>query len=206
MLSYFGALLGFVLIYIQPNLISSSDIGLLRLMYSFSWMTATLIPLGAGHLTMRYFPKILNSENKHNGLFSLLFLLSSIGAVLVGIILFLNKNQFSSYYKNSPEFPEHFNEAIVFAYILSLISIFTIYSSALLKTTITVFLTDVFTRIGQLILVIVYHYGFISQNNLVIGYIGIFLLQLIFLVAYLFFQNSISISINWNFFKSFDLK
>ena len=35
MISYVGAFLGMVTIYIQPQLISASDIGLLRLLFSF---------------------------------------------------------------------------------------------------------------------------------------------------------------------------
>jgi hypothetical protein len=155
-LSYFGAALGFLIIYIQPHLISASDIGLLRLMYSFGWMAAIIMPLGLGSVTMRFFPKIKNSDNVHNGFFALLLLCSTIGACSVGLLLYFKKSFFIGYYLKSPEFPEFFNEAIVFAYILSLISILTVYASSLLKTSVTVFLTDVFIRIGQLALVIIY--------------------------------------------------
>jgi O-antigen/teichoic acid export membrane protein len=89
-LSYIGAALGFLIIYIQPHLISSADIGLLRLLFSFSWMAAVIMPLGAGSITMRYFPKIKNSDNKHNGFFLLLLLITSLGALIIGSILYIN--------------------------------------------------------------------------------------------------------------------
>lgn len=204
--SYIGAALGFLTIYIQPNLISSSDIGLLRLIYSFSWLAAIVMPFGIASITSRFFPRIKNESNINNGFFALLLLISSIGALIIATVLYLNKTFFISYYQNSPEFPQYFNEAVVFAYILSLISIYSVYSSSLLKTTFTVFLSDVFVRLGQLILVIIYHYQFISKHTLVLGYIGVFLLQLILLIGYLNKIKSISFKINWNFYKTLPLK
>ena len=205
-LSYIGAALGFLIIYIQPNLISSTDIGLLRLLYSFSWMAATLMPLGVGSITMRFFPKFKNSENTHNGFFALILIMSSIGAFLVGGILYINKSFFISYYQKSPEFPTYFNEALVFAYILSLTAVYSLYSWSLLKTTFTVFLTDIFTRVGQLFLVIIYHYNLIDKYTLVIAYIGVFLLQLVLLIIYLIMAKAVSFTINWSFFKLLDKK
>jgi len=205
-LSYIGAGLGFLIIYIQPHLISSADIGLLRLIYSFSWMAAVVMPLGIGNITMRFFPKIKNEHNVNNGFFALLLLVSSIGAVIIAGILYINKSYFINYYQKSPEFPLYFNEALIFAFVLSLIAIYTIYSSSLFKTTFTVFLTDIFVRVGQLILVIIYHYQVINKHALVLGYISIFLLQLILLLMYLYKLKAISFNINWAFYKTLDLK
>jgi len=204
--SYIGAALGFLTIYIQPNLISSSDIGLLRLLYSFSWLAAIAMPLGMSSVTSRFFPKIKNNANGHNGFFALLLLITSLGAITIMLFLYINKNMFIQYYKKSPEFSEYFDEALVFAYVLSLVAVYTVYSSALLKTTFTVFLSDVFVRLGQLVLVIIYHYGFINKNFLVISYIGVFIAQLLLLLIYLKKIQAISFKINWTFYKTMPIK
>ncbi|MEO8760474.1 MAG: hypothetical protein ABI388_04880, partial [Bacteroidia bacterium] len=201
-LSYIGAALGFLIIYIQPHLIPASDIGLLRLLYSFSWMTATLMPFGIGNITMRFFPKFKNDNNTHNGFFALILIVASIGAFIIGGILYLNKSFFVSYYQKSPEFPAYFNEAILFAYILSLTSVYSLYSWSLLKTTFTVFLADIFTRVGQLLVIILYHYQVIDKHTLVLLYIGVFLIQLILLIFYLVKIKAVSFKINWSFFNS----
>ncbi len=206
LLSYIGAGIGFLIIYIQPHLISSSDIGLMRLLYTFSWMTAVIMPFGMGSIAIRFFPKIRNPENTHHGFFALLFLISSAGAFLIAGMLYLNKEFFINYYQNSPEFPKYFKEAMVFAYILSLISVYSIYASSLLKTTFTVFLTDVFVRIGQLFIVVIYHYGIISKHTLILAYIGVFFVQLILLMLYLVKIRAISFKINWAFYKTLNLK
>jgi len=205
-LSYIGAGLGFLIIFLQPQLISPSDIGLLRLLFNFSWMAAIIMPFGMGSVAMRFFPKIRNDKDGHRGFFALLSIIVTAGAFIIALLLYINKLYFVEYYKKSPEFPTYFNEILVFAYILSLVSVYSIYSSSLLKTTFTVFLTDIFTRCGQLLLVVIYHYQYISKHTLVICYIGIFLLQLFLLVIYLFYHKAISFKINWSFYKTLPLK
>jgi O-antigen/teichoic acid export membrane protein len=207
LLSYIGAALGFLIIYIQPHLVrSSADIGLLRLLYSFSWMAAIVMPLGMGSVTMRFFPKVRNAETTHHGFFALLLLISSVGAFIIAGILYLNRSFFVHYYERSPEFPHYFKEAMVFAYILSLISVYSVYASSLLKTTVTVFLTDIFIRVGQLFLLILYHYDIISKHTLVLAYIGVFLIQLILLLLYLLRIKAVSFKVDWPFFRSLNLK
>jgi len=205
-LSYIGAGLGFLIIYFQPSLISSSDIGLLRLLYSFSWMVAMVMPFGIGSITMRFFPRIKNEANTHNGFFALLLLFASAGALIIATALYLNKSFFVDYYKKSPAFPNYFNEAIVFAYILSLISVYSLYASSLLKTTFTVFLTDIFIRVGQFCLIIVCHYQLINRDTLVLLYIGLFFAQLLLLIVHLLKNKAVSFHIRWSFFKALPLK
>jgi O-antigen/teichoic acid export membrane protein len=206
LLSYVGAGLGFLILYIQPFLMQANDIGLLRLMFSFSWMAAVIMPLGIGSITVRFFPKIRNDENTHHGFFGLIFLIASAGALVVACVLYMKKSFFAHYYERSPDFPVYFAETLLFAYILSLINVYSIYSSSLFKTTFTVFLTDVFTRIGQLVVILLYHYRLIDQNVLVLSYIGVFLLQLILLIIYLFKSKAVSLKINYSFYKNLDLK
>jgi O-antigen/teichoic acid export membrane protein len=205
-LSYLGAGLGFIIIYVQPHLISAADIGLTRLILSFGWLSAISMPLGMGNVTMRFFPKIKNNENGNNGYFGILILVCTIGALTIGTILFLYKGFFINYYKKSDEFSNFFSEAIVFAYVLSLISLLTTYCAILLKTTITVFLTDVFIRIGQFTLVILYHCELFNRYTFVMLYMSLFLLQLVVMIFYLISIKAVSLKINWQFYKTLPLK
>jgi len=205
-LSYVGALFGFLIIYIQPHLISSSDIGLVRLLYSFSFMIAVLMPLGMGSVTMRFFSKIRNEKNGDHGFFALLILITSIGAIITMGLLFLFQNQFKQFYQNSAGFSSYFNVMMVFMFILSMVYVLTIYSQSLFKTTITVFLTDIFIKAGQLGLSIIYHYNYLSRDGFVYGYVILSAVQLLILVFYLYKLGSVSFKINWSFFKSLDIK
>lgn len=206
LLSYAGAFLGFILIYLQPHLISANDIGLIRLMYSFSWMAGIVMPLGFTSITMRYFPSVRSDDSKHHGLFGILFLFTSAGALLVAGLLVLNRESFTNYFNSSADFTGYFNEALVFSYILSMISVYTVFANVLLKTTYAVFLTDVFTRVCQIALVVIYHYGWLEQNQFVGGYILIFVAQLVLLIVYLLKQNAVSFRVNWGFYRGLQIR
>ncbi len=204
--SYIGALLGFLIIYFQPRFVSSSDIGLLRLLYSFGWMLAIVMPLGMNSVSMRYFPAIRDAKTKHHGFFGLLLLAGLTGAVLISFIVYLFKNQVVEYYSKSPVLGEFLTQALILASIYGLINLLTIYSSSLFKSTYPVFLNDVFTRVGNIVVILLFSFEFIDTGGLVVSYISIFLIQLILLIAYLFSHKAISIRIDWPFFESLPLR
>jgi O-antigen/teichoic acid export membrane protein len=205
-LSYLGAVLGFLIIYLQPHLITSADIGLLRLLYSFSWLVAIVMPFGTGSAMMRYFPKIHDPGSKHHGFFALVLLIGTCGALIIATVLLLNKTWLNAFFINSPQLAAHITDAVFFAYILSLISLYTVFASALFKTTFTVFLTDIFTRLGQILVVLMYHWQWIGREAFVLSYIGVFLVQLLLLVLYLYKHKAVSFSIDFAFFRTFSLR
>lgn len=200
-----GALIGFLsLIYIQPRFLGSENIGLIRLVYSFSWMVAMVMPLGMGNIAMRFFPKFRNDHNIHNGFFALLLLMVSLGALVILALFVMLKGSFQGYYAASPRFVPYYYYCFVFAYIFALISVYNIYSSGLLKTTFTVFLTDIYTRLGFVVIIFLFYFGLIDEQGLVLSYMLIYVVQLVLLVIYLARLKAVSFKINWNFYKTLD--
>ncbi len=151
---------------------------------------------------MRYFSKFANKENGNNGAFFVIFLCVSFTSTLLLLIFYFNQQLFQRYFEKSPDFVHYFLMALYSAYTLALISVYTAYSASLLKTSFLVFLTDVFVRAGQLLLVVIYHLEWISKDLLVSAYLGIFSLQLILLLAYLYRLKAISLKVNWPVFKT----
>jgi len=204
--SYIGAGLGFLIIYFQPRFITASDIGLLRLLYSFGWMLAIVMPLGMNSVTMRYFPSIRDKETKHHGFFGLLFLMGLIGAGLISLIVLLFRKEVTAYYSNSPELGTFLPQALILASVYGFINILTVYSSSLFKSTFPVFLNDVFTRVGNIVIILLYAFEFIDTIGLVYAYISIFLIQLTLLSCYLLIHQAVSFRIDVNFFRTLPIK
>lgn len=204
--SYIGALLGFLIIYFQPRFISSTDIGLIRLLYSFGWMLAIIMPLGMNSVTMRYFPRIRDIDSKHHGFFGLIILFGIVGSIIVAGIALIFKSHIVEYYSNSPELSNYLPEALCLASIYGFINLLTIYSSSLFKSTFPVFLNDVFTRLGNILIILLYASSLINTDELVLYYISIFVLQLIFLGIYLLLHRAVSFKIDWRFYKSLPLR
>ena len=69
---YIGILIGFVnLIVIQPHFLTKEELGLTRILYSFSLLVAMFVPLGIGNATIKYFPQFKDPAKKHHGFFSM---------------------------------------------------------------------------------------------------------------------------------------
>lgn len=56
-ITYTGILIGFAsLIFIQPKFLTKEELGLIRVLFSFSALIGTIFPLGTGSITIKYFP------------------------------------------------------------------------------------------------------------------------------------------------------
>jgi len=128
----------------------------------------------------------------------------SIGAVILSLCFVFLKDFFTEYYSESPKFVVYYYYCLAFAYVLALISVYNIYSSALLKTAFSVFLTDIYTKAALILVAFLYYFNVINQFGLVMSYIIIHVIQLILLLLYLYYLKAISFKINWQFYKKLD--
>src|SRR4051794_18444888 len=101
---YIGIFLGFVnLIFIQSHFLTPEELGLTRILYSFSLLVGTIAPLGAVNITVKFFPQFRNPEKKHHGYFGFINLFPLVGIVVCfGLILLLKNFIFNQYRTESP--------------------------------------------------------------------------------------------------------
>lgn len=203
--SYIGILLGFIsIVYVQPNFLKTSEIGLTRILVSFSFMAAIFVPLGIGSVTSRFFPKIKNSDNNHHGHFFLILVFSLIGSLVLSIFFYFFKSSIVGYYQEkSPLFNEFYTLVYIFPFILALILVYNIYLASLYKTIFAVFLNEVLTRILQVAIIFVYYFGYLSLNQFIYAFVGVYFIQLLLLVFYIYLLDSFTFKINWKFYKTF---
>jgi O-antigen/teichoic acid export membrane protein len=108
-ISYFGILIGFInILVLQPKMLSATELGLTRILYSTAVLFGTLFPVGLNFLTIKYFPEFKNEKNKHHGYLPLLLLISTCSFLLFSLFLFLSKNYFIAKYSDSPLFVDYF--------------------------------------------------------------------------------------------------
>lgn len=203
--SYIGVLLGFVsIVYIQPNFLKTCEIGLTRILVSFSFMAAIFIPLGIGSVTTRFFPQIKNLENRHHGHFSLIFLFCLLGSAILSLFFVLFKENIICYYQEkSPLFNDFYYLVFGFPFILALIMVYNIYSASLYKTAFTVFLNEVLIRLLQIAFIFIYYFGYFTLNQFIIAFVTAYFIQLVLLIAYIYKLDKFSYKINWGFYRSF---
>lgn len=207
-ITYIGIVIGFVnVIFIQPTFLTTEELGLIRVLYSFSAVIAMFLPLGIGNITLRFFPQFKNTETKHYGFFGIVLFIVLIGFLLITLLLYSTKNFFiSQYIKESPLFTEYFNFVFPLTLFIALISVFSVYCQSLFKSSFPALLNDVVIRLLSIVIVSVYFIRLISLNELVIAFVLIYGLQVIVLLFYMYKIDKPSLKIDFGFYKTQNIK
>lgn len=189
--SYLGIIIGFIsLIIIQPKLLSPEIIGLSRALFAFSSLIATLIPLGAGSIIVKYFPKFFDREKKHHGFLGFIMLFPVIGSlVTLLLLLFFKDSIIQKYSVHSALFAEYFFWIFPFSVFIGFGIVFSIYLSSIYKSTVSSYMNDVVVRILHIGLVFLFYYEWLTLPQFITGYVLIYALQFAVLGAYIFGED-----------------
>lgn len=206
--SYTGILLGFAsLIIIQPKLLTTEEIGLARVLFAFSTLIASFIPIGVTNLTIKYFPHFRNDKNGHHGFMGFMLIFPIIGFLIASFfLLYFKEFIIAQYRRESPLILDYFYYIFPFSFFLAFSTIVTTYLISLFKSTVPSYLNDVYVRVAYIILIVVYFFEWITLPQFIGSYIGIYALQLILLIVYLLKEDKPSLLIDWSFFKQQGLK
>lgn len=197
-ITYVGILIGFLsLLVIQPQLLRPEIIGLTRILYSFSFLVSTIIPLSIVNITTRFFPRFRAPDKKHNGYFGFMLLWLACGSFLILPILWIFKSYFISIYsENSHLFSEYFILVLPFTIVIALISIISNYLFSVFRPILPAFSQEILIRLLFILIIVIYALGFLNLNQFVFTFIGIYIVQLIVLLIYVFQKGDISFKIN----------
>ena len=201
--TYIGFVIGFVnLIVIQPHLLTKEELGLTRILYSFSLLIAMFVPLGIGNATTRFFPMFKDHEKKHHGYFGFMLIFPLVGYVLAASIIWLTKDLIiAQYVKESKLFTEFFNYIFPMTFFVSFISILNIYCFSHFKSTIPTYINDILVRIITIGVVSMYYLHWLTLDQFIMAFTGIYALQLAGLFFYIFIFDRPTFKIDWVFFR-----
>lgn len=205
--TYLGFFIGFInLLIIQPYFLTPEEIGLTRLLFSFSFLLSLFVPLGVTNLTTKYFPHFRNDENGHFGFLGFILLFPLIGFLIISVLLYVFKDFIiSQYVQQSKLFVDYYLYIFPLTFILSLIGVINSYAFSLYKTTVPTFLNDVVTRIFSIILFSVYFLKLISLNWMIVGFVSIYFLQLVLLITYILMVDNPKLKFDLAYIKSRNL-
>lgn len=194
-ITYIGILIGAVnIIFIQPKLLTPEELGLTRLLYDFSYIIGLAIPLGLPNIIVKYFPLFRNRERRHHGFAGFVILIFSIGfAISTACLLAFRPAIISHYEKEAGLFVHYFGFIIPFTFIVSAITVTTTYCQALFKSTIPSYLNDIFIRLGMIVITVLYFNKLITLDMYVWGFVGIYAIELLVLIVYILFTDTVSL-------------
>lgn len=201
--TYIGFAIGFVnLLIVQPHFLSKEEIGLTRVLYSFSLLVAMFVPLGIGSATIRYFPSFRDPDNRHHGYFGFMLLFPLLGFLLAGAVLFVCKDFIMSRYAaESPLFNEFFYYVFPLTLAVSFTSVVSIYCSSNLKSTVPTYINDIGVRLMTIAVVSIYYLRWISLDQFIFCFTLIYLVQLMGLLLYVFYFDKPGFNIDWTYMK-----
>ena len=207
-ITYIGILIGVVnIIYIQPKFLSEEELGLTRLLYNCAYLIGLAVPLGLPNIIVKYFPGFRNKENGNNGFAAVILPVFFVGFILSCTVLSIFKSAITNYYiKDSALFVNYFMFLIPFTFIVSAITVTTAYCHSLFKSTVPSFLNDICIRVGIMLVTILYFNKIISFDQYIYAFIGLYAVELLILVIFIFLIDKISFKPNKEKFREYPVR
>lgn len=199
-ITYTGILLGAIsLVIIQPRFLTKEEIGLTRILFSFSALVASFMPLGMNATVIKYFPYFRNRDESHHGFFGFMLIFPLMGyLVFASFLYFFRDNIISHYIAQSKLFTDYFYYIFPLTFFLSFITVFISYSHSIFRTSVPALINEVLVRIGAIILFTIYFIKLIDRDHFIMLFVCIYGLQFLSLIVYLFYEDRPSLRVKWD--------
>jgi len=170
--SHIGVVLGFVttgLLY--PLLFSTEEVGLLRILVSYSLLFAQFAGLGITTVTVKLFPYFRDYERKHHGFLGLALLVSVVGLLIAISTFILFKDTILDSGKTGSDlFTQYFYYIVPLIISTLLFNVFDTYYRVLYNAVKGIIYKEVIQRILILLVIILFSINTIDFHQAVILY------------------------------------
>jgi len=183
--TYIGVGVGFVTTaLLMPSVLSTEEVGLLKLLVSFSVLFSTFANLGTLNVATKFFPYFRDEAKGHNGFLFLLLAVNAIGSLIV-FIVFLSLKQWlvESNSEKSNLFSAYVLYVMPITFSLQFFNVFDVYFRMLYNAVKGTVAKEVMLRVALLMVLLAYCcLNFILFRHLVLLYSFAFLAPLVYLV------------------------
>ena len=201
--SYLGVLLGFITTgWLFPRVLSTEQVGLLRILVSYSVLFAQFATLGINSVSVKLFPYFRDPDKKHHGFLGLTLIVGLTGFVLsTGIYLLLKPMFISHANEKSSLFLNYFYYVVPLILFTLLFSLFDTYYRVLYNAVKGIVYKEVVQRILILAAILLYFFKLIDFQWLVILYVLAFISPALFLMGTLIKDKMFFIKPDLNFIE-----
>ncbi len=171
--SYIGVVIGFITTaVIFPRILSTEEIGLLKLLVSFSVLFAQFGSLGFTNVINRLFPYFRDKNSGHSGFVIIALIVSFTGFIIsIAGLLILKPVFIRNNIENSALFVSYFNYLVPLIFFTLFFGLFDAYIKALYDAVVGTAMKELVQRILILISVVLYFFNYISFKNFVLFYV-----------------------------------
>ena len=175
-LSYVGALLGFLTVWFMNRLwLTPEQNGLLNVIISISLISSSMSNLGMAGVVLRMFPHFRNPETRHGGFMFYPLALTAIGSLLFLILYLVFKDDYIA--RNAGKSPLLANNVyylIPLTFFLGVFNVLDAFTRAIFLSTAGVLIKEVLLRIVILIAAFSYHLELLNFEQFVLIYFASF--------------------------------
>lgn len=180
---YLGIVLGAVnTLFISTQYLTPDQLAISRILLENSLVFAAFGHLGAPYIADRFFLTFRSDAQKHHGFLVFLLVLPLVGIVVLGLLYFLFQHAFEDYFRAKSA------TVIPYLWLLLPLTILWIYVMVLeaysrnnARIAVPTFLREVVFRVANMLLILVFAWGWISYEQflyLLIGSLGLILVGL----------------------------
>jgi O-antigen/teichoic acid export membrane protein len=183
--SYLGVALGFITTgWLFPRMLSTEQVGLLRILVSYSVLFAQFASLGINSVSVKLFPYFRDPDKKHHGYLGLTLLVGLVGFILSTVIYLLLKPLFvANAAGKSTLFTDYFYYVIPLILFTLLFTLFDTYYRVLYNAVKGIVYKEVVQRLLILAAILLYFFKIIDFHWLVILYVLAFISPALFLMG-----------------------
>ncbi|MEQ8928087.1 MAG: oligosaccharide flippase family protein [Fulvivirga sp.] len=190
---YIGIVLGYInTVLIFPNILTEEEFGLTRIIFSAAALIAQITQLGTGNILVRFHPHL--KDDSRNTTLTLGLLLSFLGVIISGLVLFFFKDWIiDSYAENAALFTKYYYLLLPATISLIAYNLFDGYLRVLLKNSFSAFLNSILLRVVWLAIVLLYSFGLFDTDTFINYYVGGQILVSCVGLAYVLMQGNLTL-------------
>lgn len=199
--SYVGVGLGFLTTAVLfARWLKPEEIGLLRLMVSYSSILAMFASLGINTVTIKMFPQFRNQKVKHHGFLGLALIVVLVGFFVSTIVYILLKNALlADAEQKSSLFIPFFYAVIPLTLFTVLYGILDSYFRVIFNAVKGIAYKEVYQRVIIILIIILYFFQFISFKVFVLSYVFAFLIPVLLFIISLIHQKKLFLKPDFSF-------
>ena len=211
--TYLGVAVGFVTtFFVLTRFLSAEEIGLARVLVDAATLFIGLAQLGTSSSIIRFYPhfKAMRREgdeakggNTEHGFFFWTLIVPLVGFTLFTAIYCACHEPLSQWFgEKSPLFVEYYYVVLPMAFFMLYQTIFETNANVRMHIVVPRAVRELITRIGLLIVYLLYAFEWLSINGFVMALCGVYAVAMFCNMGYLFSLGNISLRPDWEFLRN----
>jgi len=155
-----------------PRVLSTKEVGLLRVMVSYATLFAQFAGLGFSAVTVKLFPHFRDTSKKHHGFLGIALMVGLAGFLIAAAVYLLFRPYLVEHSQEKSElFITYFYYVIPLIFFTLLFNVFDNYYRVLYNAVKGILYKEVIQRVLTLLVILLFYFDLISFHQLVIFYV-----------------------------------